>query len=141
MNKTKTKLLNDFHINLLRRIQCLPVRTALPAVHLLLEVLPLEPELHKRHLSLLFSSISSQSAHNKKHCLQRNTRVVSSVERMRFWRNVILLMSDTPAKLDWKRLKNIVQGFSLMKELLDLHCNTAVWKDLKYEKCIGSGIR
>ena len=61
LNKTETKLLNDFHVNLLRRIQSLPVRAALPAVHLLLGALALEAELHKRHLSLLFSVINSQN--------------------------------------------------------------------------------
>ena len=45
LNKTEIKMLNNFHVNLLRRIQYipyLPTRTALPAVHLLLEALPLQ---------------------------------------------------------------------------------------------------
>ena len=55
LNKTETKMLTDFHVNLLRRIQALPARTALPAVYLLLGALPLEAELHKKHLSLLYT--------------------------------------------------------------------------------------
>ena len=61
LNKTEIKMLNNFHVNLLRRIQSLPTRTALPAVHLLLGALPLEAELHKRHLSLLYSIVNSNN--------------------------------------------------------------------------------
>ena len=61
LNKTETKMLTDFHVNLLRRIQALPARTAIPAVYLLLGALPLEAELHKKHLSLLYSIINSQN--------------------------------------------------------------------------------
>ena len=38
LNKTEIQMLTDFHVNLLRRIQSLPTRTALPAVYLLLGV-------------------------------------------------------------------------------------------------------
>ena len=61
LNKTETKTLNDFHVDLLRRIQSLPSRTALPVVLLLLVAMPLEAELHKKHLSLLYSIINSNS--------------------------------------------------------------------------------
>ena len=58
LRKTDLKQLSDF---LLRRIQSLPSRTALPAVYLLVGALPLEAELHKRQLSLLFSILSSEN--------------------------------------------------------------------------------
>ena len=61
LNKSEIKMLNHLPINLLRKIQLLPNRTALAAVHLLLGALPLEAELHKRHLSLLFSLINSDN--------------------------------------------------------------------------------
>ena len=61
LRKTDLKQLSDFHVDLLRRIQSLPLRTALPAVYLLVGALPLEAELHKRQLSLLFSILSSEN--------------------------------------------------------------------------------
>ena len=53
----------------IQRLPCRPTqkntistsRTALPAVHLLLGALPLEAELHKKHLSLLYSIINSNN--------------------------------------------------------------------------------
>ena len=59
LRKSDVKQLSDFHVDLLRRIQSLPSRTALSAVYLLLGALPMEAELHKRQLSLLFSIVSS----------------------------------------------------------------------------------
>ena len=61
LNKSEIKMLSDFHINLLRHIQSVPKRTALATVHLLLGALPLEAELRKRYLSLLFSEINSDN--------------------------------------------------------------------------------
>ena len=62
LRKSDLKQLSDFHIVLLRRIQCLPSSTALSAIYLLVSALPLETELHKRQLSLLFSIVSSRNA-------------------------------------------------------------------------------
>ena len=59
LHKSDVKQLSDFHVDLLRRIQSLPSRTALSAVYLLLGALPMEVELHKRQLSRLFSIVSS----------------------------------------------------------------------------------
>ena len=61
LSKSDMKQLKDFHVDLLRWIQSLPLRTALSAVYLLLGALPMEVELHKRHLSLLFSIVSSSN--------------------------------------------------------------------------------
>ena len=57
--KKHLKLLNDFHLDTLRKLQALPNRTLNAAVLLLLGALPLEAELDKRHLSLLFSCLKS----------------------------------------------------------------------------------
>ena len=56
---TQISILAKFHINNLRRFQSLPIRTATSAVYLLLGALPIEAELHKRHLSLLFNILTS----------------------------------------------------------------------------------
>ena len=56
---TQINILSKFHISNLRRFQSLPTRTATSAVHLLLGALPVEAELHKRQLSLLFNILSS----------------------------------------------------------------------------------
>jgi hypothetical protein len=45
----------------MRCFQSLPVRTATSAVYLLLGALPIEAELHKRQLSLLYSILASES--------------------------------------------------------------------------------
>ena len=48
LHKSDLKQLSDFHVDLFRRIQSLPSRTALFAVYLLFRALPIEAELHKR---------------------------------------------------------------------------------------------
>ena len=55
--------LSRYHIQTLRNIQSLPQHTASAAVYIymLLGALPLEAELHKRHLSLLNSVITSDN--------------------------------------------------------------------------------
>ena len=54
-------ILSRFHISNLRRFQSLPGRTATSAVYLLLGALPIEAELHKRQLSLLYNLITSEN--------------------------------------------------------------------------------
>ena len=44
--------LSSFHLSTLKRLQSLPIRTANSAVYLLLAILPISTELHKRQLSL-----------------------------------------------------------------------------------------
>ena len=56
---TQMNILSKFHIDNLRRFQSLPARTATSAVYLLLWALPIEAELHKRQLSLLYNLITS----------------------------------------------------------------------------------
>ena len=51
-------ILSKFHIDNLRRFQSLTTSTATSAVYLLLGALPIEAELHKRQLSLLYNLIT-----------------------------------------------------------------------------------
>jgi len=51
-NKDLTAL-HSFHLSTLKHIQSLPNRTATSAIYLLLGILPINAELHKRQLSLL----------------------------------------------------------------------------------------
>ena len=54
-NQSQLNLLSKFHVDTLKRIQSLPTRTATCAVHLLLGALPIEAEIHKRQLSMLYN--------------------------------------------------------------------------------------
>ena len=65
LNKTQLKDLERYHLNTLRQIQSLPKRTASSAVYMLLGALPIEAELHKRQLSLLYAVLTSENQ-----CLQ-----------------------------------------------------------------------
>lgn len=59
LTKTQISILSKFHTCNLRRFQTLPIRTATCAVYLLIGALPLEAELHKRHLSLVYNILTS----------------------------------------------------------------------------------
>ena len=61
LNKTQLDKINRYHLKTLRNIQSLPQRTATSAVYLLLGALPIEAELHKRQLSLLYNVIKSEN--------------------------------------------------------------------------------
>ena len=61
INQTQLNLLSKFHVNTLKRFQALPTRTTTCAVHLLLGALPIEAELHKRQLSLLYNILVSSN--------------------------------------------------------------------------------
>ena len=53
ITNSQLAMLSKFHVETLKRFQSLPLRTATCAVYLLIGALPIEAELHKRHLSLL----------------------------------------------------------------------------------------
>ena len=61
LNSTQQDILRKFHLNNLRRFQSLPIRTASCAVYLLLGALPIEAELHKRQLSLLYNVLTTSN--------------------------------------------------------------------------------
>ena len=58
LTQTQINILSKFHISNLRRFQSLPIRTATCAVYLLIGALPLEAELHKRQLGLLYNILT-----------------------------------------------------------------------------------
>lgn len=60
LNITQIKKLEHFHIDTLKKLQSLPLRTATSAVLLLLGALPIEAEIHKRQLSLLYTIMNSK---------------------------------------------------------------------------------
>ena len=60
LNVSQITELKQFHTKTLRCFQSLPVRTATSAVYLLHGALPIEAELHKRQLSLLYSILASK---------------------------------------------------------------------------------
>ena len=53
ITNSQLAMLSKFHVEFLKQLQCLPLRTATCAIYLLICALPIEAELHKRHLSLL----------------------------------------------------------------------------------------
>ena len=113
LNKTETKTLNDFNLDLLRRLQSFRRRTALPAVHHLQGAMPLEAELHKRHLSLLYSIINSYN--QTFYQLIRRSSVFCKDQPGCFFSPVRIilerygllsmehLIQELPLKLQWKR--------------------------------------
>ena len=55
INTTQMRQLTAFHLDTLRNIQSLPKRTATCIVYLLLGALPIEAELEKRQVNLMYS--------------------------------------------------------------------------------------
>ena len=61
LTQTQINILSKFHLDNLKRFQSLPIRVATCAVFLLLGALPLEAELHKRQLGLLYNILISDN--------------------------------------------------------------------------------
>ena len=61
LNKGDIEELELFHRKTLRSIQSFPTCAASAAVHLLVGILPIEAEIHKRQLSLLYSILRSKN--------------------------------------------------------------------------------
>ena len=61
LTQSQINLLSKFHLDNLKRFQSLPTRVATCAVYLLPGALPLEAELHKRQLSLLYNILVSDN--------------------------------------------------------------------------------
>ncbi|CAG2219813.1 unnamed protein product [Mytilus edulis] len=62
LTKSNIEELEIFHRKNLRHLQSLPERTSNAVVLLLLGALPIEAEIHKRHLSLLYSIVSCDNS-------------------------------------------------------------------------------
>ncbi|CAC5363410.1 unnamed protein product [Mytilus coruscus] len=61
LNATQMSDLKQFHLKTLRCFQSLPIRTSSAAVYMLLGAFPIEAELHKIQLSLLYSILASEN--------------------------------------------------------------------------------
>ena len=61
LTKTQLSQLERYHLRTLHQIQGLPQRTASSAVYMLLGALPIEAEIHKKQLSLLYAVINSDN--------------------------------------------------------------------------------
>lgn len=70
LNKKQIDELEKFHLDILKNIQSLPVRTANSIVYLLLGALPLKAELERKQLGLFYSTIKSENS-TLQHVLQR----------------------------------------------------------------------
>ena len=122
ITNTQLQLLSKFHIDNLRRFQSLPTRTATCAVYLLIGVLPIEAELHKRQLSLLYNLLVStnetivelnnrQIAVNLDNSLSFYSRVQKILDTYQL-PSLQKLQTDIPTKEQWKILvKRAVNEF------------------------------
>ena len=107
--------LNDFHKDMLRRIQHLPQRTALPIVYGLVGQFPIEFELHRRQFTLFGNIIREQ-------CVEKNLalrQLAVKDDNSHSWFIMIKknlykyglpspyeLLEDPPSKSSWKRIVN-----------------------------------
>ncbi|MCG8033679.1 MAG: endonuclease/exonuclease/phosphatase family protein [Candidatus Thiodiazotropha taylori] len=107
--KKHIKMLSDFHLDTLRKLQALPNRTSCAAVLLLLGALPLEAELDKRHLSLLFSCLKSG-----------NSKLVSLATRQS-------LFYDSEGRSFFTRVHCMLDKYGLPG--IDSICNLDISKD------------
>ncbi|XP_071161016.1 uncharacterized protein [Mytilus edulis] len=120
LNKSQIDILRKFHISNLRRFQSLPTRTATEIVYLLLGALPVEAELHKRHLSLLYNIISCNNS-TLKNLMMRQLAVNGENQESFFGRiqdileqyklpKIYTLMAEQPSKLAFKhQCKSAIQ--------------------------------
>ena len=118
LNGAQIAELRQFHIKTLRCFQSLPTRTATSIVHMLLGALPIEAELHKRQLSLLYSILAS--GNTKLEYIMERQLIVNPNNTESFFPRVqeILLfyglqsiqelMQNLPSKLQWKKQINLV---------------------------------
>ena len=116
LNQTQINELSLFHRKTLRQIQSLPQRTASSAVLLLLGALPLEAELHRRQLSLLYGIAKSNNETLHKLALRQS--LVTDCNERSFFANIIhildmyqlpsiqQLLESPPTKYQWKKLAN-----------------------------------
>lgn len=122
LNNADLHELELFHRKTLKSIQSLPTYTANAAALLLLGALPIEGELHKRQLSLLYGILNSENS-NVKGILDRQFTVYDSdhdsfcgrvKDTLELYNLPSLdsLCEDRPTKLQWKKMvKTAVNNF------------------------------
>ena len=110
----------SFHLSTLKQIQSLPNRTATSAVYLLLGVLPITAELHKRQLSLFHAIATSENNSMREiawrqHSIGRpNSFFVKIVDILSIYKLPTFgqIMNGHYKKLDWKILvRNSVNSY------------------------------
>ena len=74
LTQSQINVVSKFHLDNLKRFQSLPTRVATCSVYLLLGALPLNAELHKRQLSLLYNILVSDNE-TVKELTERQTAV------------------------------------------------------------------
>ena len=109
LSKKHIKILTDFHMDTLRKLQALPDRTSSAAILLLLGALPLETEFDKRHLSLLFSCLKSG-----------NSKLISLAKRQ-------TLFYDSDGRSFFTRVQRMLKRYELPG--IDSLCNMDISKD------------
>ena len=112
LNKTQIKELERYHLNTLRQIQSLPKRTATASVFMLLGALPIEAELHKRLLGLLYAVLTSENrclqdvVQRQLACSFDNTHsffyIVSQVLDRYHLPTISQILTSSISKLKWK---------------------------------------
>ncbi|CAC5355245.1 unnamed protein product [Mytilus coruscus] len=116
LTKGQIEILEKFHKNTLRHIQSRSQRTATSAIYLLLGAIPVEGELHKRQLSMLYSLLSAKNQ-TIQDLLQRQSSInfdnpksffFCSMETLQIYNlpNIWELQSNLPIKSKWKTLVN-----------------------------------
>lgn len=114
MTTTQINTLEKFHRDTLRHIQSLPQRTAKIAIYLLIGALPIEGEIHRRQLSLLYLLLSAKNSKIKE-LIQRQPSVNFDNHKSFFYcvmktlqqyqlPNISELQNQLPTKLAWKKM-------------------------------------
>ena len=114
LTKAQMELLEKFHKETLRSIQSFSKRTAIPAIYLLLGVLPVEGEIHRKKLTLLHAILSCDNS-KLKEILKRQISVNSDNPKSFFHQSILLLQQynlpnildssiKLPSKVVWKKI-------------------------------------
>lgn len=114
LKKKHVENLEPFHRKSIRYLKSLPQRTATVAIYLLVRVIPIEAELHKRKLSLLYSMLASDNSKFKE-IINRQISVNYDNEDSFFCsiRDILILydlpsitdlQAHLPSKISWKKL-------------------------------------
>jgi hypothetical protein len=126
LNKENMEQLEVFHRKCLRHIQSLPDRTSNSAVLLLLGALPIEAEIHKRQLSLLYSTLSCNNERikevmDRQICTNYDNKQsffckVLELIQMYDMPSIQALKNSLPKKVHWKReVNNKINNFWTQK--------------------------
>jgi hypothetical protein len=126
----------SIHLSTLKRLQSLPIRTANSAVYLLLVILPISAELHKRQLSLFHQIVMSENVSIREiawrqYIAGRPTsffvRIVDILDLYEL-PSFIEVMSGHFKKLDWKGIVKMS-----INDLLDYKATTGLSEQINFE--------